>query len=257
MASLDNPRAKLDRAAEHIALLDSETSAFFESEPYEVESEFDADVSEQVFKLKIVRQPPLRLGAILGDFAHNLRSALDHLICQLALLDGAASCDTTQFPICSSNGQFKRHEPSWLKGLSATHIADIERLQPYHAGKMADHHFLTILNYLDNVDKHRVLHPTFGYFNPTEAEARALRFVPLNRDVGTVRLRAIAAGRRIEGDAEIARIKIAPLGPNPEMAMEGNLSFDPAFGSEWVRGSSLAQIYRRVQGVIDGFAGDF
>lgn len=254
--SLDNPRAKIARAAEHLTLLDAETAAFFESKPYEVEGEFKADVSEYVFTIKPVREPPLRLGLILGDFAHNLRSALDHLVCQLALLNGPSDCKTTQFPICSSHGEFKRHEPSWLKGLSATHIADIERLQPYHAGKLADHHFLTLVHGLDNVDKHRVVHPTFGYFNLTAAQGEALQF-GANDAAGSIRWRQVAAGRRIEGDTEIVRLKIAPLGPDPKVEMYGKLLFDPAFGSEWMRGSSLPEIHKRVRNVIDSFAGDF
>ncbi len=51
--SLEGPRAKLDRAAEHLTPLDAETAAFFEFESYEVESKFQADVSEYVFKIKI------------------------------------------------------------------------------------------------------------------------------------------------------------------------------------------------------------
>src|ERR1700675_2396602 len=37
----------------------------------------------------------------VGDIVHNLRSALDHLVCQLAILDGndVSCCDQTYFPI--------------------------------------------------------------------------------------------------------------------------------------------------------------
>ena len=256
---LEGVRAKLDRAAEHLTVLDEETAAFFESKPYVVEAEFDADVTEYVFYITPTRQPPLRLGLLLGDCAHNLRSALDHLTCALAVLDtgGTATCERTQFPICSSEGNFKKHQGTWLAGLNATHVADLKRLQPYHAGKDAPHHFLTLLNWLDNVDKHRIVHPTFGYFNPTPQEARAIRFVAANKQAGTIRWKRVAKGRRIEGKADVARVKLAPLGTKPKVQMYGKLTFDPAFGTEWLRGSSIPEIYRRVKGLVEGFAGDF
>jgi hypothetical protein len=255
--TLDGVWAKLDRAAEHLTVLDEETAAFFESKPYVVESEFEPDVTEYVVYIKPIRQPPLRLGLLLGDCAHNLRSALDHLVCQLASLNGPTDCATTQFPICGSESEFDRRAGTWLAGVDPTHVAQIKLVQPYNAGVDAPHHFLALLNWLDNVDKHRVVHPTFGYFNPTPEEREGLRFTAANRDAGTIRWRKIAGGRRIEGKADIARVKLAPLGTKPEVQMHGKLTFDPAFGTEWLRGTAIPEIYRRVKGVVEGFAADF
>ena len=108
-ASLDGPLAKLDWAEQHLAKLDAEIQAFYagsvdEGQPYEVRSEFRPDTSEYVFWIEVVREPPAALGLILGDFAHNVRAALDHLVCQLARLDNPSDpCGSTQFPITMSH----------------------------------------------------------------------------------------------------------------------------------------------------------
>jgi hypothetical protein len=252
--SLDSPRAKLDRAREHLEALDEKTAAFFADEPYKIGSEFRPDTSEYVFWIEPTRQPPAELGLILGEYAHNLRSALDHLVCQLALLAGAP-CETTQFPICSTPADFQRREPKWLAGLSAHHRATIERTQPYHAGALAHRHFLVIVDWLDNVDKHRVIHPAFGYFCDPGRQPR-LTFTP-NRQAGVIRHRMVANGRRIKGKTEIVYLKLAPLGTNPRVEMHGQLTFEPAFGERWFRGTELPKLLRATQQVIDLFAAEF
>ncbi len=257
-ASLTGPLAKLDRAYEHLRVLNAETAAFYEGtpdegQPYEVQSEFRADTSEYVFTVKVLRQPPARLGLILGDYIHNLRAALDHLVCQLARLSGPSDCTTTQFPIRKSSQLFDSVEPDWLRGVDAEHRAAIERKQPYYARERARDHALSIIEALDNFDKHRAIHPAFGFFrDPGLTGAAALRFVS-DRDAGAIRLRKIANGRRIEGDTDIVRLKLAPLGPNPEVDMHGDLTFEPAFGDEWLKGTALPQLARYVESLIAEF----
>jgi len=254
-----NPRGKLDRAHEHLRVLDTETAAFYkgnavEGKPYEIESEFRADASEYVFTIKVLRQPPAALSLILGDYLHNLRSALDHLVCRLAVSNGnPEACESTQFPVSKTSGNFASVAPDWLAGLKSTQRAIIEREQPYHAGQRAGHHALRLIHDLDNFDKHRAIHPAFGFFtDPGRSGAAALRFTP-NRDAGTVRDGEIANGRRIEGDTEIVRLKLAPLGPSPKVDMHGDLTFEPAFGDDWFKGVRLPQLARYVETVFTKF----
>jgi hypothetical protein len=260
-ASLRSPRAKVERAYEHLHVLDAETAAFYEGtaaegKPFVVESEFRPDSSEYVFSIEVEREPPLRLGLLLGDFAHNLRSALDHLVCQLALLNGESDCSTTQFPICPTPSRFKELAGNWLQGISARHRAAIEKTQPYESRKPEDH-ALAILDWVDRIDKHRAVHPAFGFMvDPGEVGAGALRFQP-NADAGVIRQREIANGRRIEGKTKIAILKLAPLGPDPKVQMHGHLSFQPAFGERWLSGRALEPVANYVAWVIESFAPDF
>src|SRR5947209_8187339 len=65
------------------------------SEPYSVAWQPDPEPDWHQARLKVRHDPPLRLGLIFGDVIHNLRSALDNLVCQLALL-GSGDCAQTR-----------------------------------------------------------------------------------------------------------------------------------------------------------------
>ncbi len=254
---LTSAHAKLDRAREHLRILDAETAAFYEGspsegQPYEIHSEFRPDSSEYVFVVKVLRPPPVLLSLLLGDFAHNLRASLDHLVYGLARLTGSSGA-TTQYPVCSTDVDYMRKEPTWLDGVVSEHRTLIQSTQPYHLGHRADEHFLSIIQWLDNTDKHRTLHRPFGFFtDPGLSGARQLQFVA-NKDAGTIRYPMVANGRRIEGDTDIVRLKLAPLGPNPKVDMQGDLTFEPAFGDRWLAGGVLPELASGVEKILDFF----
>src|SRR5438128_2342233 len=76
---------KLARAEYHLNALTKEMRVFLDSDPYEFERRLDYENSRYLFYVKRVETPKLQWGAVIGDFIHNLRSALDHLTWQLAL----------------------------------------------------------------------------------------------------------------------------------------------------------------------------
>ena len=96
---------KFNRAKEQFDQLIEEMDAFFNADPQPHFSigEFDAEAWEWVERFQIREEPPLRLGVILGDCVHNLRSCLDHIAWQVTLLDGGTPNDETQFPIASKS----------------------------------------------------------------------------------------------------------------------------------------------------------
>ena len=89
-ASLDGPIAKLDRAKTHFQALNKSIGAFKRSKTQDfIVTHFDPDTGEKALSLKILKEPKNpEWGLILGDMVHNLRSALDHLVWQLVLLNG-------------------------------------------------------------------------------------------------------------------------------------------------------------------------
>ena len=103
MPSLDGVRAKLARANEHLARLESDTHAFLENEPYRFALEVDGH--DYVVRIKASREPPIELAIMLGDVLYNLRSSLDHLAWQLASLNGKPPAGT-EFPIFKDRGKF-------------------------------------------------------------------------------------------------------------------------------------------------------
>jgi len=59
---------------------------------------------------------PERLGVLLGDWAHNLRSALDHLMWQLVILYGGTPNRRTQFPIFQRKRDYDKRAPAMIGG---------------------------------------------------------------------------------------------------------------------------------------------
>lgn len=100
-------------------------------------------------------------GVILGDFLHNVRSALDHLVWQLVLLsEQQAPGVQHQFPIALSERAYlasRGMRERMLAGVADEHRAVIDQVQPFRLGDEAKTHSLAYLSRLSNTDKHRIL----------------------------------------------------------------------------------------------------
>jgi hypothetical protein len=141
--------------------------AYLEREPYRVELDFDEKAACHVVYIRVFEDPPLELSLMVGDLLQNLRSALDYLAWQLALL-----CNTEEeltkpavarnitFPISRRAEDFASH--SLLSFIPEEACAAIKRLQPYQRRDGAEGHALFILNELAKVDRHRVLHASLA-----------------------------------------------------------------------------------------------
>jgi hypothetical protein len=83
-----------------------------------------------------------------------LRNALNYLTCALAEQDSGSVASTVQFPLESDPQPFPsdRVRHTFLKGISAEHLAFFERFQPYEAGKPFE-----LLRDLTNAYRHREL----------------------------------------------------------------------------------------------------
>ncbi len=138
--SLLGCRLKLQQAQRHLWELKAEVDRFQESEPDPT--------------------PPLHLGVVVGDFLHNLRCGLDHLIWQLVLLNGGTPTKTHQFPICDTEDEFRRKAKQQLRGLTPSQVNTVASFQPYRLGDEAKMHSLAALRDLSNIDKHQFVHPS-------------------------------------------------------------------------------------------------
>jgi hypothetical protein len=160
MHPLDGPRRKLDRAAEHIKTLNYAVSRWFDSNPLRVVAQhFDMDQTNYIYLFEFPAVPIL-FGIVAGDIFHNLRSALDHLVWQLALKNTSTPSPITAFPICiKNNGDTSRHMNRLLKDVSDDARQVIESLQPYNTTylRKPEHHGLWMLDQLSNFDKHRII----------------------------------------------------------------------------------------------------
>lgn len=114
---------------------------------------------DSIFDLYInFPDPPLSLSCAISDCTQNLRTALDYLVCELALPIGEPPIYNL-FPICNTTQVYKRQveQRDRLHNVPDKARAIIESLQPYNAGGgKRFSHPLYILNKLMNADKYRL-----------------------------------------------------------------------------------------------------
>jgi len=173
MHPLDGPRIKVERAKRQIVALNDSVQGLFERYPYEI---FKAEFNREAGYYNVrARDGPSSLpdewGVIIGEIAHDLRSALDGLTWQLALSGPDDPFSHTRFPICLDSDDTKkigdRYYPSFkacqdkrrgcLQSVSSDFWARIESFQPYERGNGDLHSPLVLLNELNNTDKHRLI----------------------------------------------------------------------------------------------------
>jgi hypothetical protein len=100
---------------------------------------------------------PEQIGILVGEICYNLRSSLDYLVYELAILDSGRVKDGTQFPIYDDEHRtkdFNTRTSKMLIGINPAHKALIEALQPY---KDQTCQWLATLREISNPDKHRGL----------------------------------------------------------------------------------------------------
>lgn len=250
---LDGVQAKIDRSFEHLETLVREVEIFIEGHPYDsIPGPVDAE-GWKIARFHIIREPPPRLGIIAGDYAHNLRSALDHLVYQLAKLT-TESPRGTQFPIAVDERDYLaprgKGGPSmrdrYLACLRPEHRTMIDEVQPYRAGTRpkADDMALAHLNRFANTDKHRTIHAVYGRLQNVTAEPKG----------GTVTIELVPPDPMpiLLEDTEVYRLRLSSPS-NPNMGVNVTIHFTLAFGEYMLADGHLRAIHRDVVSIIDRF----
>jgi hypothetical protein len=151
------------RAAHHLDDFNREVQAFLDETEFSLTSDTDTTRGDRLYFAGAFPEPPLSLGLIVGDYLHNLRSTLDHVICELSLItDPSSSCEKTAFPVCSTDHGWLTALGKELKLVSPGAQYQIHLIQPLNwQDRAAEGHRLHPmweLNELWNWDKHRSLH---------------------------------------------------------------------------------------------------
>ncbi|MFC1909053.1 hypothetical protein ACFLXD_04265 [Chloroflexota bacterium] len=163
---------KFKRAEKHMVDINQEAVRYAESHPYEF-TRLPESKKQIRGRFRITEQPDPMIAVMLGDFVHNLRSALDYVV---------VACVPKQcrkhasYPIIfqdifakDKNGEFVVKDTQSMenfevaiKGLHPKARAIIISLQPYNLslfGRKVDPNLITlgIISRLENADKHRQL----------------------------------------------------------------------------------------------------
>jgi hypothetical protein len=224
---LDGPKAKYERALEHLSVLDSNCRRFLETKPYSVTADFETDEGGFVVRLNQREAIPLNFSTCVGDVVHNLRSALDHaawlLACRSTRVQRLWDEDVAwriSFPITKDSDSFKRHKLLPYIDEDAKEV--LERLQPYHAEDEPESHSLWRLHRASNIDKHRVLHPALARIDLSTVKFRpgAIDIESLDYDIE----RRIPIAEPVEDGDAIAVVRFKGKTP-PEVFGSAGLGF--------------------------------
>ena len=159
---------RLRRALHHLECLESVVDAWLEENPCRTWSEPEADSTKKLLWVEVLKPPPTaELSLIIGDFLHNLRSALDNLAFELALaykgepMSKSIEGDSA-FPVLRTCSDHNLKELNrMLRGIDPDAKTVIQGLQPYNRGeRRAINDPLWQLNELSREDKHRLPHVT-------------------------------------------------------------------------------------------------
>ena len=223
------------RAGEHLADLEIEISRVFERQANAVAFQLDPNPPYRVIN---VCKPPetffgMRIGILVGEICYNLRSALDYLVFELAKLDSGVEQSGTQFPIMDAKKDFDgRSKGAFLKGVNASHIAAIERLQPYMGCN-----WTAQLRDFSNADKHRHFVISGGSTTITVHSA-------LNTDLS--RIRGMTFDRSAPHPLTGAKVDV-------KLHVAGTVTFDG--GAPILE--TLQELKRNVAGSLNAFKPDF
>jgi hypothetical protein len=175
---MDNPalvsvRAKIDRAQSHFHAVKAALKVVLGTKPKTQHVAFQIHLERQELISTIPKAPPVdpALALMIGDCIHNLRSALDHLVYQLALQNGTGSeaAEKTFFPVYLTQTEFDSRVKKLVKPfISDAAFAELQKSQPYTAYDVPEEADIWILHKLDIIDKHRLLIVADHQFAVTE-----------------------------------------------------------------------------------------
>ena len=110
-----------------------------------------------VMRIGDITPAPVEYVLLIGEIAHHLRSALDHLVYPLARPATRRAEDFVKFPLCSTRKRFGSQKARALPGVPRGVVSLVESVQPYHRRKWPETRLLGQLQAIDNWNKHRAL----------------------------------------------------------------------------------------------------
>ena len=246
------------RAAEHVNELDGRIRQHIQTHTYAVVIDREPGSPWHVGRAHIDDAPLTEWSVILGEIVHNARSALDHLVYQLAVHNGAdAEASFTTFPICTSrtryfkarkNGRASYRDESMV-GLTDTQKASIDYLQPFNDSD-PDGAVLAILADLHNTDKHRRINTAYSLIESPRPTLVAKHPETTTVDLKVKRSKTLAHG------TELFRYAVAS--PDAEVDVRiPQLKVQFAFGQTWFTLDVLRAMLQEIGSIFEAFAPAF
>jgi hypothetical protein len=255
-------RIKVERAKHHFRDLQARYERFQDNEPYRAVRDDEPDTGDLVWRVEVSEQPPLYWSAVAGDCVHNLRSALDLLVCEMVRAEGNPVGEQNGFPIFKSAKAFKSGHAAKVNGAPKAAVDLIKHAKPYQG----ENNPFWRLHQLDIADKHKLLVPVGMVHEHTVNTYTLADVFNAYPDATTINLSEIPSAESIgivapkptfplEDGAEIYRIP-ATLREDPiaQMNVNPEFEFEVAFGEvEVVKGQPLIPTLLQLIQFVDRF----
>jgi hypothetical protein len=213
---LKGAMAKLQRAQTHLDALDGYVRAYADSYPCAARVEAGPDGWQRVV-VKVEGEPDASWSITYGEAAAAVRSALDYVVNELAILNGHPRRES-KFPVFEVAADFDSQAGRFLVGLHPQHVEAIRNIQPFNEDKPADHP-LRQMAWISNRDKHRDLQPAWVI------PRASINDLDLSIDATDVQITS-HRGPVSDGTAVFA-IKTTPAAP---VLIRGRMTLDVGFG---------------------------
>jgi hypothetical protein len=213
---------------------------FIKRKPYRINDNVvrKGNARERVLRLEQLEDIPIKLPLLIGDTCNNLRSALDHMLWRLWILQYPTFDERVSFPICDSERTFETTGLSNIGPTSAKSVggeritltdnqrAIIKSLQPYKTGNPA----LSFLRDVNNSDKHRLIQVIFLIGDVTNLRltadtTSALLEVPSPRQILVQRIH----NTRVEDGTILARIPLSSFSRGTKVRVQSRATVNFAF----------------------------
>ncbi len=156
--AFEDARLLVDRAQGHIDELEVGIKGFFADEPWATIVEPNVEKTEYVYKFRPVQRFDPNLKTIAADAANNLRSALDHIASECAMLNGAENIKNIHFPFRPTAAELdKVIAGKDLRDVPSEVLAYFRALNPHKGGNDR----LYALTQISARNKHWSLTPMF------------------------------------------------------------------------------------------------
>ena len=178
-------RVKLRRAERHLHTFRDECDAYLTTARVALAYDADPTAGTITVVLQADAQPPMSLGAVVGDVLHNLRSALDAIAWATCQRAGVPKEKENQvyFPISADPSNWASLAGGQLPCVEPKHLQVFKALQPWYWDEEARAHGIEVdvwharrhplqqLHDLARRDRHRVPHPILARAGDTWLES--------------------------------------------------------------------------------------
>lgn len=229
---------------------------WLETNPYPSRIDVDRKTGRyRVFYDFTVPLPP-RFPVRVGEIAHDLRSALDHLVWREAIEllrrePTEKEAWAIKFPLERTRVRFRKSEVK--RYVSPDAWAVIERHQPYDRGKPKRTKALALVHWINRIDKHRLLHGNRVYvawFKPIDLMDFGDRWL-----IEAVHVPGVV-GSEGERDTEVARYRFEPHLGESEVRVKAAPLLSVSYGNSprYLRRLDIIETVVEVRRVVNYFA---